>query len=129
MQQFKDCVNDSGLAELRTNGDLYTWTNRRPHDAVLKRLDRVLVNPLWLLDFASSQAFVKPWGLMDHSPLIIKVTDLIDTVQKGFQFFNYMLTIDGFHEAVASAWGERLFGDPMAVFWRKLKVFVPIWLP
>ena len=121
MQQFRDCVTSSGLAELRTNGDLYTWTNRRPHDSVLKRLDRVLVNSDWLRNFGSSQVFVKPRGLMDHSPLIIHVSDHVEKISKGFQFFNYMANLEGFKEAVVEAWSDRLYGDPMAIFWRKLK--------
>ena len=121
MQQFKDCVCDAGLSELRTTGELFSWTNRRPFDPVLKRLDRVLVNKQWITSFASSQAFVKTRGIMDHSPIIVNVTANSEKITKGFQFFNFMIGLEGFRDAVTTAWGEPLYGDPMAVFWRKLK--------
>ena len=122
MQAFKDCVTDKGLTSLRTIGDSFTWFNRRDMDPVFKRLDRVLVNDSWLLQFASSQVVIHNRGIMDHHALLISVCDSVPRVHKGFQFFNYMINLDGFLDCVAKAWDTQIFGDPLPVFWRKLKL-------
>ncbi|KAL0404674.1 UNVERIFIED_CONTAM: hypothetical protein Sradi_2108200 [Sesamum radiatum] len=49
MEEFQDCISQTGLITLPMQGDLYTWHNRSTGDQSLwKRLDRMLVNDRWL---------------------------------------------------------------------------------
>ncbi|XP_074351349.1 uncharacterized protein LOC141690451 [Apium graveolens] len=59
----------SGLGTVRTVGDTFTWTNKRPQNPVFNRLDRMLGNALWFQHFTEGCAQVKSRGIMDHNPI------------------------------------------------------------
>lgn len=40
---------------------------------------------------------------------------------KPFQFFNYMLAIEGFQEEVRKAWDDTCTGDPITILGKKMK--------
>ena len=122
METFRECLLDSRLSTLSTVGHRFTWCNNRGDTRVYKRLDRALVNSSWLLTHPNSQCHVLNRGIMDHCPLKIHAPMEIDKVHKNFQFFNYMFQLDGFKDAVLTAWSQPLFGDPLAVLGRKLKL-------
>jgi len=44
---------------------LYTWSNRRPENPILRKLDRVLVNETWMIRVVTS--VLLPLGISDHS--------------------------------------------------------------
>ncbi|KAH7842530.1 hypothetical protein Vadar_006447 [Vaccinium darrowii] len=61
MADFRNFVADSGLIDIGYVGYPYTWNNKRGGRAnVRERLDRVLVNPRWQVDFESG--FLKHLG-------------------------------------------------------------------
>ncbi|XP_074342078.1 uncharacterized protein LOC141679483 [Apium graveolens] len=72
MQSFKDCLFNSGLEPMRTIGDIFTWFNKRSHDPVYKRLDRMVVNSAWFNIYTEGNVFVKHRGIMDHNPLLFE---------------------------------------------------------
>lgn len=48
MQEFREMIDDCGLADLRCKGDLFTWSNRRSgNEIILARLDRYFGNLEW----------------------------------------------------------------------------------
>lgn len=61
-ENFKNCIEDVGLRDLPYTGCYYTWTNRRKNDdAIVAKLDRVLVNGSWVQNFPESKAhFFEP---------------------------------------------------------------------
>ncbi|XP_074363651.1 uncharacterized protein LOC141704298 [Apium graveolens] len=121
MQCFKDCLSDNGLESLRTVGDIYTWTNKRVHDPVYKRLDRMVANSAWFNVFTEGNVFVKHRGIMDHNPLLFVEPMQLQRFGKPFQFFNYMIDIPRFLDTVSSAWSTHCLGSPIAQFNAKLK--------
>ncbi|XP_074351490.1 uncharacterized protein LOC141690603 [Apium graveolens] len=72
MQSFKDCLFNSGLEPMRTIGDIFTWFNKRSHDPVYKRLDRMVANSAWFNIYTEGNVFVKHRGIMDHNPLLFE---------------------------------------------------------
>ncbi|KAL0451204.1 UNVERIFIED_CONTAM: hypothetical protein Slati_1098500 [Sesamum latifolium] len=49
MEEFQDCISQTGLITLPMQGDLFTWHNRSTDSRSLwKRLDRMLANDRWL---------------------------------------------------------------------------------
>ncbi|XP_074356278.1 uncharacterized protein LOC141695976 [Apium graveolens] len=122
MQAFKDCLIAASLCQIRTVGELFTWTNKRPLSPILKYLDRAVVNGVWLPTYTESQAFVKNRGVMDHNPLILNIATDIETFGKAFQFFNHMLELPEFPDIIAKVWGQPLYGGPMSILCRKLKL-------
>ncbi|XP_074377805.1 uncharacterized protein LOC141719332 [Apium graveolens] len=95
MQAFKDCLIAAGIYQIRTAGEVFAWTNKRPLSPILKRLDRAVVNGVWLSIYTESQAF---------------------------QFFNHMLYLPDFPDVIAKVWSQPLYGEPMAILYRKLKL-------
>ena len=122
MQRFKDCVNSAGITDLRSVGDPFTWYNKNPADPIFKRLDRALVNSVWLHNFPEAQVNVLNRGIMDHNSLIIKIPLVIVPIKKSFQIFNFMMEYEGFKDVVLDAWGTPLYVDPMAILSRKLRL-------
>lgn len=122
MQAFKDCLSNAGLTSIRTVGDLFTWTDKRA-DPILKCLDRVVGNGLWLNTHTEGYVINKNRSIMDHNPLILSVPMQLTRYSKPFQFYNFMIEIPGFLQTVLEAWNSTvLFGNPMAILCRKLKV-------
>ncbi|XP_074341935.1 uncharacterized protein LOC141679332 [Apium graveolens] len=121
MQYFKECLLNSGLEHMRTVGDTYTWTNKRLHDLIFKRLDRMVANSTWFNTFTEGSLFVKHQGIMDHNPLLFEEPMQFQEFGKPFQFFNYMIDVPGFLDLVSSAWSIQCFGSPLVQFSTKLK--------
>ena len=47
MREFQECLLDSGLDDLETRGVFFSWSNGRPEDPILRKLDRALGNDTW----------------------------------------------------------------------------------
>lgn len=41
------CINHAEMEDLRLEGQLYTWSNRREEGPILRKLDRAIVNIEW----------------------------------------------------------------------------------
>ncbi|XP_074352152.1 uncharacterized protein LOC141691301 [Apium graveolens] len=121
IQVFKDCVTDLGLGHVRTLGKLYTWTNKRSQDLVLKRLDRMIANALWFNTCTEGNAVVHHRGIIDHNPLLYEEHLQVQLFGKPFQFFNFMLDLPGFTALISRAWSLDCNGNPMTQFNFKLK--------
>lgn len=103
MQVFKDCITGVGLDHVRTVGDHFTWSNNKPSSLVHKKLDRLLANASWFTTFLEAQVLVLPRGVMDHCPLILTVPMELERYFKPFQFFNFMIDLNGFLETVSKS--------------------------
>lgn len=82
----------------------------------------MLANSSWFSTFNEGVVWVKNRGLMDHCPLVFSTPMQLERFSKPFQFYNFMTDLDGFAEAVSSAWSGEWFGDPMAILVRRLQV-------
>lgn len=122
MAEFQNCLVRKGLGHISTMGSLFTWTNKRPPEPVLRRLDRMLGNKHWFSSFTESMVLVKPRGIMDHNPLMLNVPMILERFSKPFQFFNFMIELPDFMPLVEKAWTTRCFGDPLGVLCKKLKL-------
>nr|POE77003.1 hypothetical protein CFP56_57529 [Quercus suber] len=67
---FNNLLNKCNLLDLGFNGPCFTSTNKRNNLLVMKRLDRALCNPGWLLLFEETNVFHLPKTSSDHHPLI-----------------------------------------------------------
>ena len=45
MDELNTCCNCADLDDLRFKGHWFTWTNKNPANPILRKLDRVLINP------------------------------------------------------------------------------------
>lgn len=44
---FSDMLEQTGLAEMHSQGDYFTWSNKHVEGTIYSRIDRVLANVLW----------------------------------------------------------------------------------
>lgn len=71
-QLFRDFLGVSGLIDLELKGCSYTWTsNPRNREVTKEKLDRVLANLPWLMDFSNVMAIALPVISSDHSSILL----------------------------------------------------------
>ncbi|KAK4384199.1 hypothetical protein Sango_3081900 [Sesamum angolense] len=121
MTEFRTCIRDSGLVHLPFTGCPFTWHNCSEGPRSLwKRLDRMLVNTIWMDAWPSSSYISALPSTSDHSPLIL-------TMDRGeehivFHFDNYLTHLPGFLNSVEEMWKHRIAGTAMYETVCKLKL-------
>ncbi|PKU84396.1 Putative ribonuclease H protein [Dendrobium catenatum] len=80
MGDFNNMIFNVGIHDLSSVGHFYTWHNQQTQNPIHIKLDRVLVNDLWLHKYPSSFYKVEDPDCSDHSPLIL----IIHSSQGGF---------------------------------------------
>jgi len=85
---FRLCLNQTKLVDLRYVGLRYTWSTSAGSSRKQRKIDRVLVNTKWNIDFSFSEAtFLNP-GISDHSPMFVRVINP-PSKKKPFKFFDF----------------------------------------
>jgi hypothetical protein len=56
MDRFKTCIKDAKVNDLWYSGMHYTWMSHCPENLNMWKLDRVLVNEKWSLNFPLLEA-------------------------------------------------------------------------
>ncbi|XP_074314105.1 uncharacterized protein LOC141649310 [Silene latifolia] len=73
---FNQCLLDSNLDDAQGFGCEHTWTNKQDVDTrVWSKLDRLLTNASWLVEFPHTQVTVLHPGISDHSPLLVQIKE------------------------------------------------------
>ncbi|XP_017233089.1 uncharacterized protein LOC108207141 [Daucus carota subsp. sativus] len=119
--EFRTCINDLGLVDLRYHGAVFTWWDGNISAPVLRKLDRVLVNDTWLRTFDLSLANFLPRGLSDHNPATVYLGIVRDTIHKPFQLFKHLMDNEQFLSTVQQAWEDPVIGDKWFIVTTKLK--------
>lgn len=105
MIDFRTCLDDLEIRDLRFHGPPFTWTNKQPDDPIAKKLDRVLVNEDWLITFPNSLAHFQPPVISDHTPAVIPLDTTAHVAgTKPFKFFNYLTSHPDFLSTVLEGW-------------------------
>ncbi|XP_042460353.1 uncharacterized protein LOC122043848 [Zingiber officinale] len=98
---FLDFVIRAGMEDLHATGCQFTWTNGR----VVCKLDRAMVNKIWLEQDRSSVVEFRPPGIFsDHASCIISILELQRPQAKPFKFYNMWTTHQDFGQLVHENW-------------------------
>uniref|UniRef100_A0A0A9CQM2 Endonuclease/exonuclease/phosphatase domain-containing protein n=1 Tax=Arundo donax TaxID=35708 RepID=A0A0A9CQM2_ARUDO len=62
-------INSCNLREIYMSGGKYTWSNNQVNPT-MEKLDRMLINSKWELEFPLSSVRKIPRYMSDHNPLI-----------------------------------------------------------
>ncbi|KAL0293427.1 UNVERIFIED_CONTAM: hypothetical protein Sradi_6937300, partial [Sesamum radiatum] len=126
MSEFRECISAAALVHLPFTGCYFSWHNCSDGSRSLwKRLDRVLVNEVWLTQWPLSKYFCALPITSDHSPLIL-AGYTHNQIKGMFRFDNFLANQPGFHNAVWSIWRHNIHGTQMYAVVKKLKALKPI---
>ncbi|XP_021843478.1 uncharacterized protein [Spinacia oleracea] len=71
-KDFDSCMDAAGLAELKSCGSYYSWSNKGQGNLrICSRIDRAIANALWHSKFVDAVVDYLPPGISDHSPLVM----------------------------------------------------------
>ncbi|KAL0295233.1 UNVERIFIED_CONTAM: hypothetical protein Sangu_3203000 [Sesamum angustifolium] len=121
MTEFRNCIQATGLIHIPFNGCPFTWHNCSEGTRSLwKRLDRVLVNAVWLELWPNSSYTCALPSTSDHSPLILNAATG-GTTHSLFRFDNFLAKQSGFLDSVSNTWRHNITGTAMYGVVCKLK--------
>ncbi|KAL0293101.1 UNVERIFIED_CONTAM: hypothetical protein Sradi_6956700 [Sesamum radiatum] len=121
MNEFNDCILQTGLLSMPMQGERFTWHNCSLDGRSLwKRLDRLLVNDVWMDRWPNLFYTCLTPRTSDHSPLVFK-GDCRNMQVSLFRFDNYLALSPGFLASVQSIWRHPVIGTLMYSVTRKLK--------
>ncbi|GJU39792.1 RNA-directed DNA polymerase, eukaryota, reverse transcriptase zinc-binding domain protein [Tanacetum coccineum] len=92
MIDFQECVNDIELEDINSSGLHFTWTKSllNPNATMLKKIDRIMSNQMFLTQYNNANALFLPYGISDHSPAILKIPQVMKKKNKSFRLANYV---------------------------------------
>jgi hypothetical protein len=102
MGRFRRWINDLSLKEIPLHGRHYTWSNGKNNPTLVK-LDRAFCSVEWESLFPDCLLHSSTSQDLDHCPLILGLHD-IKRGKKRFHFEAFWAKLEGYQEAVASAW-------------------------
>ncbi|XP_013594634.1 uncharacterized protein LOC106435521 [Brassica napus] len=123
MREFRECLLRCDLSDLAYRGNSYTWTNRH----VSKKLDRILVNDIWLQTFPDSLAVFGKLGISDHTPSCLFLDQFRPKQKRPFKFFAHLNQHPEFPDIIRGCWHAFNFaGSHQLSISKKLKELKPI---
>ncbi|XP_052627262.1 uncharacterized protein LOC128133760 [Lactuca sativa] len=123
MEDFHDCINCLEIQDINCNGLNYTWNQKpRGKNGILKKLDRVMGNCRLFDDFPSLYDSFLPYGISDHSPLVIKIPLKMKFKVLPFKFSNVLTSCPELKVLVESHWNAEIKGIKMFQLVQKLKI-------
>ncbi|KAE8662550.1 Imidazole glycerol phosphate synthase hisHF [Hibiscus syriacus] len=93
------------LIDLPLSGGRFTWCNNQDSPTYV-RLDRFLVDNLFMAAFLDLTQSLLPRSLSDHNAVIIE-NGGVNWGKKPFKLFNYLMDEAGFEDSISSSIQER----------------------
>src|SRR5205809_129687 len=108
-------VSQTGLIDVGFSDNKFTWTsNRIGRASILERLDRALVDNLWINFFSTSLTHLHR-HCSDHCPLNVSIGPICK-VGSSFRFINSLTRHKDFLNIVKEAWDSKIEQRPLRAF-------------
>ncbi|XP_060170305.1 uncharacterized protein LOC132601217 [Lycium barbarum] len=122
IKDFFECVHNLLLTEVAWKGEYFTWSNKQQDTSrVYSRLDRVMANDEWMLQFGHLVVEYRLPFISDHSPLGLTINVPDNRVKTPFKFFNVWAQHDTFMPLVRANWHRRRNCNQLQNIWLNLK--------
>ncbi|KFK28834.1 hypothetical protein AALP_AA7G055000 [Arabis alpina] len=114
IEEFRQCLLQAGVSDLTFRGNTHTWWNKQIGDPITKKLDRILVNDNWKLQFQFSYGFFGVPEFSDHCPSCI-YTGTSRPPKRHFMVSHFLMDHKDFLSTVKDHWdcleirGTRMF--------------------
>ena len=104
MDDFDMTIREVDLVEPSVQGNWFTWTSKIHGTGMMRRLDRILVNDEGLSAWRNMRVNVLPWGIFDHSPILVYPIHQRSPRVVSFCFFNHWVEEPSFFYIVTFIW-------------------------
>lgn len=118
MKEFDDVVRHCKFTDLGAQGPKYTWCNQRDEGLICKKLDRFLVNDIWLNKRTQSYGVFEAGGCSDHLRGRFHLRVEAVGKRRPFKFTNAVADMPEFLKVIEDYWKEtqNLFQSTSAIF-------------
>ncbi|KAF8109181.1 hypothetical protein N665_0101s0011 [Sinapis alba] len=118
MREFQRVARHCCLSDISYQGPLFTWCNKREVGLICKKLDRVLVNDIWLHQFTQAYSVFESGGCSDHLRSRTQIAEVISQKRRPFKFTNVIGKMPEFEKLLQEYWSEEvsLFHSTSAMF-------------
>ncbi|KAJ9536537.1 hypothetical protein OSB04_un000289 [Centaurea solstitialis] len=114
MEDFYLCVEDVELLDINYSGIHYTWVQKpKGGEGLLRKLDRIMSNTMFLSLFQGSSVVFMNRGLSDHACGILELPITFRKKPRGFKFDNFITDNPAFLDIVAQEWEFPVYGSFM----------------
>ncbi|XP_071738847.1 uncharacterized protein [Rutidosis leptorrhynchoides] len=121
MREFKECVDSLCLSDVNHTGFQFTLNQRaQSNDGILKKIDRVMANDVFIEQFTNAVAIFQPYRISDHTPDVLQIPFDVGRRQTPFRFSNYLTNHTLFMDTVIEGWKMDVNGHAMFKFVKKL---------
>lgn len=130
MQEFENIVQHCRLVDLGSQGPKFTWCNKREEGLICKKLDRFLVNNVWLRKQDKAYGVFEAEGCSDHLRGRFHLQAEAVGKRRPFKFTNAVAGMPEFLQLVEGYWStnQPLFQSTSALFRfsKSLKALKPL---
>ena len=106
MREFQDVCLHCSLIDMKAYGPHLTWSNKRKDDLIRKKLDRTLVNDVWLTKFPTTYCVFEAGGCSDHLRCRFQIQPTPLKPRRPFKFTNAVAEAPGFLPLLKSFWSN-----------------------
>ena len=103
-EDLQKCCQALQLEDLHYTGHFLTWSKGSGDNFLSRKLDRVLVNHIWLQEFEGAEACFLPPGSSDHSPMTVKLGISLHIRRPPFKFFDFWTSSPLYFDIVSQVW-------------------------
>ncbi|XP_075653882.1 uncharacterized protein LOC142624234 [Castanea sativa] len=112
IENFRECLKDTGLRDLRYTGSWFTWAGeRRGYGCIWERIDRALGTIEWRNKFLQARLFHIANLASDHCVLLLRLDQCARQADKRVKLFHFeamWLKHEQCEEVVKEAWETGL---------------------
>ena len=122
IRDFKECISALFVTNHAFIGLHYTWFNHQHEGFLAKKMDRVLVNDIWLTSFPQSSVEFLTLKDSYHYPASVQLFEVSVSPSK---LFKILITVQGIYFelliTVEDSWRQSITGILMSILNQKLK--------
>lgn len=121
VEDFHQCISESGLQEIRAVGPLFTWTNNQEGDNMIcSNIDRSFGSATWFSEYANVVVERIEKSISDHCPQLLRFED--EEPRKGcFKFYNVIAEHGDFEQILKENWHTTRTGCLLRDVWLQCK--------
>ncbi|CAM8916564.1 unnamed protein product [Rhodiola kirilowii] len=125
MERFRQVLMDCGLMDLGFKGSMFTYSNKRQGlDEIQCRLDRAVVDDLWVQKYPKSVIQHLVSHHSDHCPILLNIDEGEMVQERQFRFESMWMRDSGLVDIVNKSWNvSGNMHDKLSQLSQQLKVW------